>query len=298
MHYKKSEVKTGIFISITLLVFFGFLFIIVGANSWTDKEKFQTRFKYVGGIEEGSMVRYSGLAVGKVVELRLPEDGDPRVEVVIEIKKNTPIRKNSQAFLTTIGIMGAFYIEITAGSPDSPRLPAGSLITSLDVTSFAQMSGPAANATDKLTELLGSTNDLLNEENRRNISSMIKSMDEMLKISTTNMQVLSKNLNQLSIELRTSVVSFNNLMAQNDSSITQSMNNLHQLIDQSNSTVKNVEKLVQTVDHSISSNEPAYIEVMDNLITLSRNLEDFSQTIKDKPWTLVRKSAPPKREIK
>ena len=40
-----------------------------------------------------------------------------------------------------------------------------------------------------------------------------------------------------------------------------------------------------------------YDEIMDNLRRTSQNLDEFTKTIKEKPWSLIRKSAPKEREI-
>ncbi|MBN2412043.1 MCE family protein [candidate division KSB1 bacterium] len=297
MEYKSSELKAGIFIIISVLIFIAFLVVIIGANRWEEKDTYRTRFDFVGGVEKGSLIRYSGMEVGRVVDLYLPEDNSAGVEILMEITKGTPIHSDSRAFITTIGLLGAFYIEITSGSLDAPLLKPGDLISSRNVTAFAQMSDSATEITDELSELLNRFNDLLNEENRENINVMISSLSEISATSTKNMDTVVNNLNEITKNLNKTVQGINNLLAVNDSSITNSVQGLESLVTESNKIVSNLNNMIENMDYHMTQNGDSYSEMMGHLNSLIRNLEIFSQSIKEQPWNLVRKSPLPEREL-
>jgi len=297
MEYKSSELKAGIFIIISLIVFIAFLVVIIGANKWAEKDHYRTRFEFVGGVEKGSLVRYAGMEVGRVIDLYLPEGNAPGVEILMEVQKGTPIHSDSRAFMTTIGLLGAFYIEITSGSLEAPILNPGDLIPSRNVTAFAQMSGSATQITDELSELLSHFNEILNDENRKNINTMIASLTEISERSTSNLDVVVKNLNEITINLNQTVQAVNNLLAANDSSITNSIKGLESLLSESNEMAGNLHNIVESMDHHMSQNGDSYAEMINHLNSLLRNLEIFSQSIKEQPWNLVRKTPLPEREL-
>ncbi len=297
MEYKSSELKAGIFIIISVIVFIAFLVIIIGANRWEEKDSYRTRFAFVGGVEKGSLIRYAGMEVGRVVDLYLPDDNSPGVEILMELQKGTPIHFDSRAFITTIGLLGAFYIEITSGSLDAPLLKPGDLIPSRDVTAFAQMSGSATEITDELSELLSRFNVILNDENLKNINIMISSLSEISEKSTSNLDNVAKSLNEMTKNLNETVQEINNLLAVNDSSITNSVKGLESLVTESNEIVSNLNNIIENMDYHMSQNGDSYTEMMGHLNSLVRNLEIFSQSIKEQPWNLVRKSPLPEREL-
>ncbi len=297
MEYKSSEIKAGIFILLSVAIFIGFLVVIVGMNTWTEKNYFRTRFTYVGGIEKGSIVRYSGLEVGKVVGLKLPGGDDPRVELQLEVKKGTPIRQDSKAFITTIGIMGAYYVEVTAGSPEAPRIPSGGLIPSNDVPGFAQMSGTATTATEQLSELLARLNDVLNTDNRKNVTEMIAALSRMTSVTADNMGQMFTHLDDLSGQLEQMTATINTMLVQKDSSITASLAALENTLKQSEELVTKLNTAFDEMDYTVGQNRAAYNDIIENMSTISRNLQEFTQTIKEQPWSLVRKSAPPERKL-
>ncbi len=297
MEYRSSEVKAGIFIVVSMLIFIAFLVVIGGMNAWDDKDIYLARFKYVGGIEKGSVVRYAGLEVGRVIDLILPAEQDTRVELRMELMKGTPIRTDSRAFLTTIGLMGAFYIEISAGSDDAPLLKPGSLVQSNDVAGFAQMSGTMDAATAEATELLRRINALLDEENRKNISSMIASLNEITSTSSEDMKSIAANLNHLTQELDATVNSVNRMLAGNDSTISKSFASVQEMLEESKDMVSKLNTTVDNLNSTFVGNSATYNEIMRNLASLTQNLDQFTQTIKEQPWSLVRKNHPPEREL-
>ena len=297
MEYKASEIKAGIFIFISLVAFMAFLVIILGLNKMQETEIYRTRLEYVGGIEKGSQVRYAGLQVGQVTDIYLTHDDYPGVELTLEIAKGTPIRTDSYAFMTTIGLMGSLYIEITAGSPEKPVLKPGALIPSENVTGFAQMSGTATEATEELTELLRRLNDAMNIQNRANLGKMLQAMTEITENTDKEMHTLLNNLNQVSSNLNGTIEQVNTLLAQNDTLINNSFQGMETLIDNSNQTMTKVSDLLDEMDYQVSNRSQEYMEIMDHLNNLTRNLETLSQTLKEQPWQLVRKQKAPEREL-
>jgi len=298
MDYKSSEIKAGIFIFISLVIFFAFLALIIGMNSFTEKEEYRIRLHYVGGIEKGSTVRYAGLQVGSVVDVRLTGDNFPGAEITLQVEKNTPIRQDSKAYMTTIGLMGSNYIEITSGSPEEPLLPAGALIVSNEVPGFAQISGVASDAASEATELLHRLNLVFDETNRNRLAEMITSMNTIARVSEENLQVTLKNLNNLIEQFNEMTVVAKNVITENDTSLTNSVRHLETLLNHSMDTLESVNGVLSQVDRSIFENQHQYNQIMDNLNSMTKNINDFSQTIKERPWTIVRKTVPPERKLK
>lgn len=297
MEYKSSEVKAGIFIIASFIIFIGFIAVIVGMSAFSEKSVYRARFSYVGGIEKGSAVRFAGLPVGSVVDVRITNDNFPGVEVVMEIEKNTPIRSGSRAYMTTIGIMGSFYIEITTGDPEEALLASGELILSQEVTAYAQMSGVASDAAEELTELLRRMNDVLNEKNRTDLAQMLHSVSQIAAVSEKNLQQTLEKVNSLIAETQTMVAAVTKVIQTNDNSITSSMAALDSTLTQGQATLKRLDSILSGVDLSIAQNKQQYDQIMNNVSSMTKNLDEFSRTIKEQPWNLVRKNYPPERQL-
>lgn len=76
----------------------------------------------VTGLNIGSVVRYRGVPVGTVVEIRIDLADIERVRVLTEISPDTPVKRDTVASLGLQGITGIAFIQLSGGTQKSPRL--------------------------------------------------------------------------------------------------------------------------------------------------------------------------------
>ncbi|NLP09114.1 MCE family protein [bacterium] len=297
MDHRPSEIKAGIFILVSLLVLVFFLVVILDLTRWEKTVTYRTSFSYVGGIEEGSLVRLAGMEVGRVVGFSHPSDSSAGIQVLLEVNESTPIRANSEAFLSTIGLMGSYYVEITPGTPEAPRLRSGALIPSREVTGLAQMSGPMTDMTSQATVLLKRLNELLNDDNRRNLSEMLTTLNRVTADNADQVKLLVENVNRLTLNLNRTAIQVNTLLAANDSSLQKTMQQVQVLLGESQTMVAQLNQTLQTVNSAMVDHRQELAQILDHSARLTRNLQEFSQTIKEQPWNLVRKNYAPERKL-
>jgi len=78
----------------------------------------------VAGLTTGSSVGFNGIKVGEVQSMQLDPADARKVQVLISLHGDTPVRENSHASMQSLGLTGGTGIQITAGTPDSPFLVA------------------------------------------------------------------------------------------------------------------------------------------------------------------------------
>ncbi|CAK0779284.1 phospholipid/cholesterol/gamma-HCH transport system substrate-binding protein [Azospirillaceae bacterium] len=76
----------------------------------------------VTGLKEGSAVRYRGVLVGTVSEIRIDPENVERVRVLLRVDKDTPIKADATVSLEMSGLAGNAYLQITGGSQAAPLL--------------------------------------------------------------------------------------------------------------------------------------------------------------------------------
>ena len=297
MEYQKSEIKAGLFILSSLILLFAFLFIIMGAGNWGDKDLYKTRFRYVGGVEPGSEVRFAGILVGQVKKVQLVGKEYPGAEIILEVQTGTPVRHNSKAFLTTVGIMGSFYVEITPGTPESDLLEPGSIIKSEQVTSYAQMADEASRMINQITELSDRLSSMFTDENRDHLTATLRSARNIAEITEKDLKATLSAVHHLSDRTEAVIDNLDHILIRNDSALTESVGQLNHLLTQSSGTVEHVNKLLDDLDYSITANETEIEQIIENMNSMTRNLNEFSNKLKNQPWSAVRKEYPPQRKI-
>jgi len=78
----------------------------------------------VAGLTTGSSVGFNGIKVGEVQSMQLDPADARKVQVLIGVHADTPVRENSHASMQSLGLTGGTGIQISAGTPDSPFLVA------------------------------------------------------------------------------------------------------------------------------------------------------------------------------
>jgi phospholipid/cholesterol/gamma-HCH transport system substrate-binding protein len=78
----------------------------------------------VAGLTTGSSVGFNGIKVGEVQSLQLDPADARKVQVLISVHADTPVRQNSHANMQSLGLTGGTGIQVSAGTPDSPFLVA------------------------------------------------------------------------------------------------------------------------------------------------------------------------------
>ncbi len=79
----------------------------------------------VRGLTEGGEVRFNGIKVGEVEDLRIDPDNTNRVIARIRVDDEVPVKEDSEARLEPIGLTGVTLIQLSAGSPSAELLRRG-----------------------------------------------------------------------------------------------------------------------------------------------------------------------------
>ncbi len=80
----------------------------------------------VRGLTEGGEVRFNGIKVGEVEDLRIDPDNTNRVIARIRVSSDVPVKTDTTGRLEPIGLTGVTLIQLSAGSPEAELLrPSG-----------------------------------------------------------------------------------------------------------------------------------------------------------------------------
>jgi len=299
MSYSSNEIKVGAVIAVGFVVLTAFISSIIGVN-WNDnKNEYRTSLQNVSGIAVGSLVKFGGLDVGYVADIQLPKNfgGNESIQLVLKVDKRTPVRHNSKAFVTTVGIMASQHIEISRGSTESELLPDDSLLPSKEVPNLMQMSEPFADISAEVQSLVANVNSLFDETNKEHLSATIAGLDKFVTEGGNKFLTLSDNLEKLTTNFATISTELNELLANNKGTLEETFVNIEKTAGETNKLVTELRQSLGQFDTMLSANGANVSEIMENFQFASRNLEELSRAVKNQPWLLVRKAQLPERKL-
>src|SRR6185312_13912133 len=124
METRASYIAVGAFVLVLILGLVGF---VVWIGKFQGAEKF-ARYDIlfdgsVTGLQVEGTVRYRGIPVGRIIDIRVDPTNIEKVRVTIEVKADTPVRADTDASIELQGITGVTYVLLKGGKQDSPALP-------------------------------------------------------------------------------------------------------------------------------------------------------------------------------
>ena len=126
-----QKFNLGLFIVIgTLILVIALYFIGNKQNLFGKTFKISAVFNNVNGLQLGNNVRYSGINVGTVKSITMVNDTTICVDMVIEEKILTHIKKNAVAAIGSDGLVGSMVINIAPSNKASVALTPGDTIKS------------------------------------------------------------------------------------------------------------------------------------------------------------------------
>ena len=140
---KSTQIRVGIFVFFTLVTFMAAIFLLGSRTQYFQPQyTLKAIFSNVGYLLEGAGVYLAGVQVGRVGEIRFFEDiAAQKVLVSLNIARDYQerIRQDSVAVITSSGLLGDKYIDITLGSESEPELLNGMFIRTQDPADYGQL---------------------------------------------------------------------------------------------------------------------------------------------------------------
>ncbi len=313
MNAKSEQALVGLFVIVAAGVLIGTVVTISGAFGRSVKT-YHSYIGFAGGLESGATVRYSGgPKAGRVDQLRIDPQNPARLEITFSVQSDVPVKSDSKVKIMSLSPLGDNHLEIVPGSATAPAAADGAWLqaeTYLDFNALTKSINDLApdvqqllhSLNDRATELkvtVDRVNDLLNAQNRANLSAALASTRGMLeedrpqiKSTLQHLDTVTANLQPLLEDFRKTTAEANKTLDHIDSLIGENRQDVHKAVLELRQTLKNTTELTGHLDQTLDVNSENIDELLDNLRQISENLREFSATIKARPYSLIRSVNP------
>jgi len=184
METKANYVLIGAATVAGIVLIMLFAMWIAGGQFNRDYNEFDVVFADpVRGLTEGGEVRFNGIKVGEVTDLRIDPDNTNRVIARIRVDDEVPVKEDSEAQLEPIGLTGVTLIQLTAGSPSSDILRRGLGAPPPRITGRgSQIDIIVARGEEialRASEAMAAVRDLLTEENIERVTAILNNLERV-----------------------------------------------------------------------------------------------------------------------
>jgi phospholipid/cholesterol/gamma-HCH transport system substrate-binding protein len=310
---KRDQVFVGLFVIVAAAVLIGMVFAISGAFGRVTKT-YHAHFSFAGGIEQGATVRYAGgPKVGRVEKLTIDPKNPAQIDVVFSVQTDLPVKTDSRAKIMSMSPLGDNHLEILPGGALSALAPPGSLLPSDAYVDFNALTAQITDIAPEAKELILSlndrsaelkvtverVNDLLNAQNRANLSAtladtrgMIEENRPQIKSTIQHLDTVSQKLEPLLQNLRNTSDEANKALTHIDELLGENRADVRQAVVELRKSLTTLTDITSRVDQTLDVNTENIDELLDNFRRVSQNLKEFTDTIKKRPYTLIRATNP------
>jgi phospholipid/cholesterol/gamma-HCH transport system substrate-binding protein len=289
------------------------VFAISGAFGRVTKT-YHAYFPFAGGIEQGASVRYAGgPKVGRVEKLSIDPKNPAQIDVVFSVQTDLPVKTDSHAKIMSMSPLGDNHLEILPGGAQTALAPPGSLLPSDSYVDFNALTAELNDIAPQAKQLIQSlndrsvelkvtverVNDLLNAENRANLSatlanarSLIEENRPQIKSTIQHLDTVSQKLEPLLEDVRKASAEANKALAHIDEVLGENQDDVHKAVVEARKSLTNFTDITARIDQTLDVNTENIDELLENFRRVSQNLKEFTDTIKKRPYTLIRATNP------
>ena len=303
-----TEAKVGAFVLSCFAVFAFTIIYLLNAQYSGGTVQYRTYLRYAGGIAPGASVLYGGMNVGKVTAVR-PWTADPtRIEILLEVKKDTPLNEKSVAKLGFVSVMNSAALSITTGTIDAKRLPPDSTIASQEAASLDEIAGKLATVADsanmlitqaqgELNDISGNVNHLLanldtmtGPRNQKKVQAILDNIDRVVADARPKIERLTDQLTRVTDHADETIQNVNG-------TVTVLRDPMRKDLAELQSTLEEARGLLQSMQVVVRANDYKIDDTVENLREATDNLNQFTNSLKQRPWSLVRVKQPEDRQV-
>lgn len=247
-----NEVKVG---ALTLggAALLAGMITFMGAFSFGPKGyELRVNYPQVSGLTPGHAVRYAGVQIGTVKDIKIVPDG---VEVVADINDNIKIPEGAVFSISSDGIMSEKFVNIKPPAKLSANyIPKGSIVKGVSGGSMDDFFSNSGDLMKRLESIAGGFDDVFGD----------KEVQMAMRESIKNMNAISKNMNDF-----TKVMS--DVAISNQQDITN-------MIQQMNKLAIHMESIMAGIDANGTTGKNV-AEIAQNMATVSKRMDNVLREV-------------------
>ncbi len=322
MESRANYTVVGIFVLVLTagVILFAFWLGKYGFNENYDYYKVLTKDS-VSGLSVDASVKYRGVDVGFVSSVKINPKNPEEVEILLQVKRGTPVTKGMKAELKYFGLTGLAYIELTGGYKNAPLLKQkdGQIpIIEEKPSIYNRLDTTLSGITAKILVTLEKIDKLLSDKNIANISKTIENTQQITEnIKNSNPQIteaiknfveieknvntLTKNLSNTSLKIASSSDAFkdmsDSIKQMTKEKIDKLINQINQASQKANLLMSDIIESIKRGDYNLKKISSSTISQINQTITELRMLlktsQDAIEEIEKSPSDLLYKKEKP-----
>ena len=302
------EAKVGVFVIVSLLVLGATVYFVRTTQNVRGQVVYTTYLRNAGGIADGTPVLFAGIRVGQVASVGPSHDDPTRIEIAFAVKAGTPVNEESIARVASVTLMSSPTLSLAGGSNSARRLDPGAVVPSQETIGMnevaARLATLADSANDVMTLLkaevpaiagearavLANFGEISGPTNQKHVEAILAELNTIVRRESPKIADITERITALTGHADELVGSVSTTVDAVREPLTRDLAELQR-------TLENARALIDSVRSVVGDNEDDIHQTVQSLRTASENVRLLSETLKERPWNLIRTTQPPDRKV-
>ncbi len=256
----------------------------------------------LSGLEQGAVVKYSGVPVGKVEKITYIPNDLSKVRVIMKLQADFPMKVDMVATTGAMGITGLKYVEITGGTNESQILKPGSEIPTKQ-SMISTITGKAEVIVGKIELLLNHLTQITNPDSLASIKKILdnvatitddvkdfvsESRPKIDSVTFTTNKIISK-IDGIAMDVKEFTGNFKNAVKGEQVAATFSS------ID---STAQALKELTENLSLMVRQSREDFTISLQNIREATENANQLTKVLSENPSLLLRSETQRERAIR
>jgi phospholipid/cholesterol/gamma-HCH transport system substrate-binding protein len=309
MEREANYAAVGAFVVLVVVMAVLFVYWYSDQREQRDYTRFEVYFEgSVSGLERGAPVRYLGVDVGRVYNMRIDSRDSSRVQVLVDIDSSAPVSDKTIAELSLQGVTGLLYMDLiqdtgtrrlTRSVPSEKYPVIKSARSSFDVllASLPDLVGLASDVADRAARMLSD----------KNIASVSNALANIDKASSTlpqtlqEMQMLVADLRDAATQVRGVAEQANSVISTAGPEVVTAMTRVRAVAENLANASSRLDQLVDENRQDIRSFTREGLPELERFLregrSAAREFRDLSRSLREDPSQILYQPVPQGVEI-
>jgi phospholipid/cholesterol/gamma-HCH transport system substrate-binding protein len=307
MEREGNYAAVGAFVLLVTAMAALFVYWYAGGRDARDYQRYEIYFEgSVSGLNRGGSVRYLGVDVGRVHDIRIDKRAASRVQVIADIDKDAPVSAGTVAELSLQGVTGLLYIDLLANrgnkammepvpSDQYPVINSARSNFDVFISSLPDLVARGSALVERVAKILS-------DENIAAVSATIANIDKataQMPATMREINVLVTDLRATSAEFRATALSVRSVTDEAGPEVTQALARVREVADNLATTTAQLDQMLaenrQDVRAFLRDSLPEMQRLLRDSRAAAQEFRALSQSLKSNPAQIL--FQPPTRGV-
>ncbi|MBG0777335.1 MAG: MCE family protein [Desulfovibrionaceae bacterium] len=303
---RRDLFKAALTLVLGLVILGVFIVVLGGHRFWESLDRYDLRFHNVKDLSPGRPVKYSGIDVGRILEVGVDPTDPRQILVVIGVEQGFTLYQGTIARISQKGLVGDNHVLLELPGPPGPRLAPGAELPTVESLSMGDLAAAigdlVTSLTPRLEKIASGLEVLVGEDNQDQLRKLLAGAPELMERAGKTLERIDRELTGLSATAQSGIGETRSTVRQVGEDLSRTLEGINAVVGSVHqdwtATTAQLREQIRTVGETVTAltgqlrgdldyDQERFEEVLDNVNDLARDLRGLANSLRERPWQVI-----------